>query len=684
MPLTRSWWLGKKKGKEAFVVPEVLEGVVHYRISTDAKRGPSKADDGTVGRTGAVCVGCGTAVDLAYIRGQGKAGLMDSQLMATVAEGQRRRHYLAPNEQHAAAARVDRPSALPAGRLGNDPRAITAPNYGMTEFADLFTNRQLHTLSTFSDLISEARDRAYEDALSASPGDMPEGERQADARDYSNAIATYLTFAFSRVLNKSSSICGWDSSTKVEGVRSVFARQAISMVWDFAEANPFGGAAGDYLLDLDWVTKVIANLRGTQPAEVMQADAASRDYGEALVTTDPPYYDNIGYADLSDFFYVWLRRPLQPAFPDLLSTLMVPKAEELVANPYRQGGKQGAQEFFEDGFKRVFARARSSARTDLPTAVFYAFKQADTDGVEVSSTGWETLLDGMVGNGWTITGTWPMRSELGNRLRNRESNALASSIVLALRPRPADAPAIDRRGLTAELRNELPARLRELQQGSIAPVDLPQAAIGPGMAVFSRYSKVIEANGDAMSVRAALQVINQILSEVLSSQEGDFDSGTRWCVKWFESYGFDPGPYGEAETLASAFNTSVGGLDRSGALSSRGGKVQLFDPAALPSHYDPRTDDHITLWEVVIHLAKTLDEEGLESAGLVMARAATRIDLDAAKELAYLLFSIAERKRWSSVAQLFNMLAASWADVLDAARRKADTASEQLVLDTAY
>jgi putative DNA methylase len=264
------------------------------------------------------------------------------------------------------------------------------------------------------------------------------------------------------------------------------------------------------------------------------------------------------------------------------------------------------------------------------------------------------------------------------------TNALASSIVLALRPRPEDASVIDRRRFTAELRDELPHKLRELQQGSIAPVDLPQAAIGPGMAILSRYAKVVEANGDAMTVRSALQVINQVLGEVLSAQEGDLDSGTRWCVKWFESYGFDPGPYGEAETLASAFNTSVAGLDRSRALSSRAGKVQLFEPVALSEGYDPHADDHITLWEVVIHLAKALDEKGLDAAGLLMARAASRVDLDAAKELAYLLFSIAERKRWSSVAQLFNMLAASWADVLDAARRTPDPAGEQLVLDTAY
>jgi putative DNA methylase len=684
MPLVRSWWLGKKKGKEAYVVPSVSAGKVMFEVGHDPRLAPTQQDGGTVSRTGARCVGCDSAVSLDYIREEGQAGRLESQLMATVAEGQRRRIYLAPTSQQSDVT-AERPTDVPAGSIATNPRWFSTPAFGLTEFQDLFTNRQLTLLTTLSDLVTRAREDVLNDAVAAG---IPHDERLANggtgAVAYADAVASLLGFAVSRLASTNSSLCRWNSAPSKESVSDTFSRQAIPMVWDYAEGNPWVKGPCNFDWSCSWVSRALDHLPGGRPASVEQRSAEDLDSAGMLISTDPPYYDNIGYSDLSDFFYVWLRRSLRDIYPELLSTLLVPKAEELVANPYRHGGKDEARAFFEAGFRKVFSRARDGALSDYPITVFYAFKQSESEDEGQASTGWETLLDGMVDAGWQVTGTWPMRSERGGRMISVGTNALASSIVLALRPRPETAPVIDRRRFVSELRDELPDKLRELQQGSIAPVDLPQAAIGPGMAILSRYSKVVEANGEGMTVRSALQVINQILGEVLSAQEGDFDSGTRWCVKWFESYGFDPGPYGEAETLASAFNTSVSGLDRSGALSSRGGKVQLFDPAALAAGYDPRADDHITLWEVVVHLAKALDEQGLDSAGLLMARAAARIDLDAAKELAYLLFSVAERKRWSGVAQLFNMLAASWADVLDAARRTPDAAGEQLVLDAAY
>lgn len=684
MPLARSWWLGKKKGKEAYVVPDVADGRVSFRIGHDTSGAP-KDQDGTVGRSGAICVACGSVADLEYIRAEGKSGRLGAQLMSTVAEGNRRRIYLAPTKEAEKAAEVSRPTDVPTGSIAANPRWFSTPAFGMTEFADLFTNRQLRTLATLSELVGEARSKVRQDALDSG---LPDGaaleSRDTGAQAYADTVATYLALAVSRLADYGSTIATWMPDPKNEGVRSTFARQAVPMAWDYAEVNPFSDASGNFRFMLRGIGRVLDELPATGLATVTQTDAQTVELNDAILSTDPPYYDNIGYSDLSDYFYVWLRRTLKDIHPDLFGTVLVPKVEELIANPYRHGGRRGARDFFESGFRGVFANARVHANNNYPFTVYYAFKQSEGEEDGRASTGWETLLDGMVSSGWQITGTWPIRSERGGRMISVGTNALASCIVLALRPRPEDAPVVDRRRFTSELRDELPHKLRELQQGSIAPVDLAQAAIGPGMAILSRYTKVVEANGEAMTVRSALQVINQILGEVLSAQEGDFDAGTRWCVKWFESYGFDPGPYGEAETLASAFNTSVSGLDRSGALSSRGGKVQLFDPAVLVANYDPRADDHITLWEVVIQVAKALDEQGLDAAGLLIARAAARIDLDAAKELAYLLFSIAERKRWSSVAQLFNMLAASWADVLDAARRTPDGAAEQLMLDTAY
>lgn len=686
MPLVRSWWLGKKKGKEAYVVPEIVEDPackhVQFHIRHDPKQGPTKEADGTVGRTGATCIACNTAVPLEYVRRSSRDHGLGAVLMAVVAEGKRQRIYSERTAVHRNAADVQPPSDVPEGDLFDWPGRINVVRYGLNKFSSLFTSRQLVALTTFSDLVSEAREKTLVDARAAG---MPEGNRLADggtgAAAYADAVATYLGFAVSRLTNKNSSVCSWDSSTKMEAVRSVFARQALPMNWDFAEANPWGGSSGDFTEDLAWVSRVADRIAPQYFGYAKQADAASNIHPGGLISTDPPYYDNVDYSDLSDFFYVWLRRSLGSVHPDVLGTLLVPKAEELVANPYRHDGKEGAKKYFEDGFRKVFERARRHASSDYPITVYYAFKQSETTLEGNASTGWETLLEGMVESGWSITGTWPMRSELGNRMLSQGTNALASSVVLALRPRPEDAPSTERRAFLNELRAELPGKLRELQQGSIAPVDLPQAAIGPGMAVFSRYSEVIEPNGKRMSVRKALGLINQVLGEVLGEQEGDFDADTRWCLKWFETRAFEQGVYGDAESLAVAMNTTVAGLDRSGAVRSRGGKVRLVHPDELPDDYDPRRDNDVTLWEVTLHLARALDTRGIDGAGAIMARASGRVDMDAAKELAYLAFSIANENGWSQTAQLYNVLGTTWSEIVSAARNHQDDLGEQGELD---
>lgn len=685
MPLVRSWWLGKKKGKEAYVVPSVVDGHVEYSIGHDPAKAPTKENDGTVGRQGATCIACGSAVPLKYIRSEGRAGRMGQELMSVVAEGNRRRIYLPPNQQHRQAANLPRPQSVPTGTLPNNPRDFKTPNYGMNTYADLFTNRQLTALTTFSDLVGEARERVLHDALDAG---LPEGDRLeaggTGAAAYADAVATYLAQTISRVSNKLSSICSWDSSPKMESVRGVFARQAIPMTWDYAEANPFGHSGGDIAEDVNRISRVIDRLPSGKPAFVEAQDAAVREYSGTVLSTDPPYYDNIGYSDLSDYFYVWLRRSLRSIHPELLSTMLVPKAEELVANPYRHGGKAGAQKFFEEGFERVFAKARETALPDYPITVYYAFKQSEKDPTGQASTGWETILGSMIHAGWMITATWPVRSELGNRMIASGTNALASSIVLALRPRPEEAPPIDRRGFTAELRATLPEALRSLQQGSVAPVDLAQAAIGPGMAVFSKYSEVIESDGSSMPVREALRQINAVLDEVVSEQEGDFDADTRWCISWYEGHGFDEGTYGEAETLANAKNSNVDGLRRSGILNSGGGKVKLLAPAELPAGYDPMNDDRITLWEVVLHITRALGDEhgGLDAAGRILARAETRsVDTSSARQLAYLLYQVSDKKKRTADGILFNDVAASWTEIRAAARAYEQSGAQLLTAD---
>lgn len=455
------------------------------------------------------------------------------------------------------------------------------------------------------------------------------------------------------------------------------------MNWEFAESNPWGGSGGDYLEDLRWVSRVIDNSISKVESHASQINAIDSVRRPLLISTDPPYYDNIVYSDLSDFFYVWLRRSLRSVYPRLLSTMLTPKSEELVANPYRQNGKEGAHKFFEDGFREVFQRARESALDDYPITVYYAFKQQDSDDRGEASTGWETLLEGMIRSGWAITATWPMRSELGNRMISQGTNALASSIVLALRPRPESASTIDRRGFINALKDELPDALRELQQGAIAPVDLPQAAIGPGMAVFSRYSGVLTDDGSKMTVRAALARINEILDEVLAEQEGDFDPDTRFAIAWFRQHGFEAGSFGNADSMARARNASLEHLERSGILISRAGKVTLLSPPALGEiyagrEYDPATDPHISTWEVVMHLSRALTEKGVPAAAALLSQVPESIDRDLCKELAFLLFTIAEDAKRTQVAIEFNSLGTAWNDIV----AESHTVSTQLTLDT--
>ncbi|WP_267616417.1 DUF1156 domain-containing protein [Gordonia bronchialis] len=662
MPLVRSWWLGKKKGKEAYVVPVIEGKTVRFEIGHDPKSAPTAETDGTVGRTGATCVRCGSAVDREHIKAEGRAGRMGAQLMATVAEGKRQRIYLTATPEHERAAEVTAPSDVPTQKLGYHPKDVWTPPYGLDTFASLFTPRQLTALTTFSDLVGEARELVLRDALAAGlPSDARLDDGGAGAEGYADAVATYLGLGVSRTADIVNSLATWSSSR--DQTRNLFARQAIPMSWGFVEASPFGNASGDPLIALDSIGRAILGLPSRNQGTGTQSNAVDAVGSAAVISTDPPYYDNIGYSDLSDFFYVWLRRSLRDVHPSILSTMLVPKSDELVANPYRHHGKDGAQKFFEDGFREVFQTARISASVDYPIAIYYAFKQQDSAFGGESSTGWETLLEGMIRSGWAITATWPMRSERGGRMLSIGTNALASSIVLACRPRPEDAPRTDRRGFLATLKSELPDKLRELQQGSIAPVDLPQAAIGPGMAVFSRYSAVLEDDGSKMTVRTALQRINAILDQVLTELENDFDRETRFALTWFRQSAFDTGKFGDAESVANARGVSLDALERAGILTKGGGKLALIAPSDMPADYDPATDIDISQWEVVMHLTRVLASDGVPAAASLLGRVPRNVDWDLCKELAHLLYKLAGDKKKTKLAVDFNGLGAAWNDI---------------------
>ena len=530
--------------------------------------------------------------------------------------------------------------------------------YGMRTFDQLFTNRQLIALTLFSDLVQEARSLVCQDAEST------------DSRSYqdsANAISTYLAFAVDKGANYWSSICTWHQTR--HGIVSTFGRQAIPMVWDFAEANPFSDSSGNVMLGVDQAANLVGLLGTRRSGLASQEDAASnRTSVSKVVSTDPPYYDNVPYADLSDFFYVWLRKSLQDTHPSLFSTLTSPKVDELVAFAHLHGGKTEAEVFFLEGMTQAMGRLAEQKHSSFPVTIYYAFRQQEQSSYgDTTSTGWEIFLDAVIRAGLTVVGTWPIRTEYTSHLKRKRS-ALASSIVLVCHTRPEDAPLATRRQFVDTLKSELPNALAHLQSANIAPVDLAQATIGPGMAVYTRYAKVVDATGNAVTVREALALINETLDEVLSAQEGDFDADTRWALAWFEQHGFEDGEYGVAETLSKAKNTTVRSLETIGVLQSRGGKVRLSIPLYLRSDWDPRTAGRVSAWLTLHHLIRVHDAGGEQAAAALVRKLGSVAET--ARELAYRLYAVAERTKRSREALWYNALVQSWPEIARLARKK--------------
>ena len=682
VPLVSTFMLSTKKGKEAYVEP-VIEGRGYwFMVKVGAPADADAAKAGTKLSRGANfrCLVSGAPIAGNYIKTEGKAGRMSARLMVIVAEGDRGRVYLAPTQEHEERAGKAEPEWGPDIDFLPQALGFRVGNYGMSKWSDLFTPRQLVALTTFSDLVQQAHKRVQRDAVVAglTDNDNPLQDGGTGATAYADAVGVYLGIALSRLTDICNALCRWEV-TKTQ-VRNLFGRQAIPMLWDFAENNVFGDAAGDYRVSLQNMAKVIDKMTAHGCSAVRQDTAQVQTASvDKIVSTDPPYYDNIGYADLSDFFYVWLRRSLKSVLPDLFATLAVPKADELVATPYRHGGKVEAETFFLNGMEQAMHRIAEQAHPGFPVSIYYAFKQSEVRGnAGITRTGWETFLDAVIRSGFAITGTWPMRTELSNRMRGMDSNALASSIVLVCRQRSGDVRAATRREFLNTLRSELPHTLRLLQSGNIAPVDLAQAAIGPGMAVFTRYAKVIDAEGKPLSVRDALELINRTLDEVLAEQEGDFDSDSRWAVAWFEQHGFEPGEYGIAETLSKAKNTSVAGLVEAGILASKGGKVQLLRPDQLPEDWDPTTDARLTAWEMVHHLVRALEEGGESAAAELAARLGAKAEV--ARELCYRLYTLCERKKRAAEALSYNSLVQSWLEITRLARKEQEYEAEQTSL----
>jgi putative DNA methylase len=705
VPLASTFMLSTKPGKEAYVDPVIEEGGYRFTVKVGKPKDVEGVKNGTkVGRGGHFrCIISESPIPVTYIRESGVLGTMGSRLMAIVAEGDRGRVYLSPTQSQEAIAVSAVPDWVPDMDINHNPRDIRTQLYGLMKYRDLFTFRQLVALTTFSDLVQEASECAKHDAFMAGLPDNSQAlaEIGSCTTTYADAVAVYLAFANNKLADRGSTICGWDSSR--DSLRNTFGRQAIPMVWDYAEANPFSDSSGSYDNAIDQAAKVITEYLPAKTGGLScQADAACQSLSPGkVISTDPPYYDNIGYADLSDFFYVWLRRSLKSFFPDLFSTLAVPKAEELVATPYRHGSKAKAESFFLDGMTKAMHRLAEQAHPAFPVTIYYAFKQAESDGGDgTTNTGWDTFLAAVIEAGFAISGTWPMRTELSNRMIGSGTNALASSIILVCRKRSDNAPTTTRRDFVAALKgpsreereqllqekqqkelssarreeirarleDNLPAALVKLQSGNIAPVDLAQAAIGPGMAVYTRYAKVLDADGKPVPVRAALALINQVLDEALAEQEGDFDADTRWALTWFEQMGFNDGDYGIAEQLSKSKNTAVQGLVEAGIILSKAGKVRLLKPAELPVDWNPSTDARLTVWEMVHQLIRVLEVSGESAAADLVAKLGTEAEI--ARELCYRLYTLCERKKRANEAMSYNGLVQSWPEITRLAQEK--------------
>jgi putative DNA methylase len=668
VPLASSFVLSKNSGKEAYVRPAVDGDQYHFILELGTP--PPEAENGTkaAGRGANFrCIVSDAVIGADYIRAEAQAGRMSQRLMGIVAEGARGRVYISPTAQAEVIAAEAKPSWKPEVEFCQQALGFRVGNYGLTKWSDLFTPRQLVALTTFSDLVNEVRERICQDAVTSDRLEGTEGLNAGGvgATAYAEAVSLYLAFAIDKMADLGNNLVRWEPIAQCP--RQLFGRQAIPMIWDFAEANPLGDSSGAWEVIIEGLHKALAKVfeqtqpwfRGTATQEDAQTQRVSKG---KFISTDPPYYDNIGYADLSDFFYVWVRRTLSAVYPNLLATITVPKTEELVATPFRHGGKQEAEEFFLNGMTSAMRSLVSQARPEAPVTIYYAFKQSDTDQENgTSSTGWVTFLDAVLHADLQLTGTWPLRTENSSRMRGQGSNALASSIVLVCRKRPSDAPTISRREFLRELNTVLPEALDEMTKGSgedrspVAPVDLSQAIIGPGMAVFSKYAAVLEADGSHMSVRTALQLINRFLAE------DDFDPDTQFCLHWFEQHAWSEGAFGEADTLSRGKGTSVDGMKVAGILHSGGGKVRLYKWAEYPSDWDPQAETRLPVWEALHQLIRALKQGGESASGSLLAALGGKAE--AVRQLAYRLYTLSERLSNADDARAYNELITSWTGI---------------------
>ena len=641
MPLARNFTLAKKKGRGVYIRPVIDGKKIRYKVQTgnDAPE-TGKTAQGVKFK----CIICGNAATSDYIKEQSLQGKMKAEMLAIVAEDTHGKLYLSPIDEHIQVAQVPAPDWVPRGNIIRRISGGTCVPYGMDEWYKLFTNRQLNALTTFSELVATAQNQVIQDGGS---------------EEYAKAVSIYLSFAVDRLADFSTSVSRWAVTN--EKAMNCFNKQAIPMTWDYPEVNVMGNSVGSFSQIIEYISSCLYTLpTNVQSGITLQHDAQT-DSGlrNIMISTDPPYYDNIKYADLADFFYVWLRHSLKESFPDHFRTMLVPKTEELIVAPYRfDGSMEKARDFFESGMFNTCKTLYTYAREDIPVTIYYAYKQSETSDDQTASTGWETMLSAIIRAGFSITGTWPLRTEQAYRTVSMNTNALASSIVLVCRKRPADAPMCTRRDFINTLKRELKPALQKLQDSNIAPVDLAQSAIGPGMGVYSRYSKVLEADGAPMSVRSALQIINQELDLYFNEQDGELDKESRFCVELYTQCAFNDIKFGEADVLARAKNTSVDKLRADGVLYSEKGVVHLLTREEIPMEISKDKG----IWLLTQQLTRAMETDGVMGAAKIVKEFFTS-EPERAKALAYRLFTLAERRGWAAEAYAYNSLIVAWPEV---------------------
>lgn len=668
VPLITNFMLSTKTGGEAHIEPRVdrVARTITFEVFTKGSASEwETAKSGTKAGAGSNfrCLMSNSAITTEYLRTQASAGNLGQQLIAMVVQMKGRRIFLAPNSEQEAIAESCTPNWAPDQKISADRRAFTPPDFGMQTFGDLYTKRQLVALNTYSDLVAEVRERVQADVIAAGI---------SDSSDYADAVSVYLALAISKLSDIQNSLVSWKPS--MVQVIHLFTRQAIPIVWDFAEPNLFAESAGDFGVTLSNMMRALATLGAGGSGSIRQHDAQTAQLPTgAVLSTDPPYYDNVGYSDLSDFFLAWLRRNLREVYPSLFSTLSAPKTEELIAAPYRHGGREQAEDFFLSGMRKAISNVSGQVSSDFPATIYYAFKQSEMVDEGVSSTGWATFLQAVFEAGFSVVGTWPVRTELANRIRGIGANALANSVVLVCRKKEAEAEIITRAEFIRALKRELPPAISELQAANIAPADMPQSAIGPGMGVFSRYKAVLESDDSPMTVKAALQLINRELDEYLGGIQGEFDPDTRFAITWFEQNGMKAGDYGVANNIATARGISVESVKHAGIVDSAAGKVRVLKRDELDPDWNPDTDTHLTIWECLQHLVRLHEKDGIShSTALILKKIGDKAE--AVKDLAYCLYDICANKRQDAKeATAYNALIADWTELTREAATIHDT-----------